>query len=77
MASTTSADRDYLNTEYQNLHAEIERIAQNTQWNAAILNVVSNSVAYQVGANGGQTIAVDFAAVDQTNGRLSSAFRRG
>ena len=66
--TTTSADRDYLNTEYQNLHGEIERIAQNTQWNGtAILNVASNSVKYQVGANGGQTIAVDFAAVDQTN----------
>ena len=57
--TTTSADRDYLNTEYQNLHAEIERIAQNTQWNGtAILNVASNSVKYQVGANGGQTIAM-------------------
>ena len=49
--TTTSADRDYLNTEYQNLHGEIERIAQNTQWNGtAILNVASNSVKYQVGA---------------------------
>ena len=73
--TTTSADRDYLNTEYQNLHGEIERIAQNTQWNGtAILNVASNSVKYQVGANGGQTIAVDFAAVDQTNGSAFGSF---
>ena len=73
--TTTSADRDYLNTEYQNLHAEIERIAQNTQWNGtAILNVASNSVKYQVGANGGQTIAVNFAAVDQTNGSAFGSF---
>ena len=75
--TTTSADRDYLNTEYQNLHAEIERIAQNTQWNGtAILNVASNSVKYQVGANGGQTIAVNFAAVDQTNGSAFGSFLR-
>ena len=73
--TTTSADRDYLNTEYQNLHGEIERIAQNTQWNGtAILNVASNSVKYQVGANGGQTIAVNFAAVDQTNGSAFGSF---
>ena len=76
--TTTSADRDYLNTEYQNLITEIERIAQNTQWNGTdILNVASNSVKYQVGANGGQTIAVDFAAVDQTNGSAFGVFRAG
>jgi flagellin len=76
--TTTSADRDYLNTEYQNLITEIERIAQNTQWNGTdILNVASNSVTYQVGANGGQTIAVDFAAVDQTNGSAFTVFAAG
>ena len=73
--TTTSADRDYLNTEYGNLITEIERIAQNTQWNGSdILNVASNSVKYQVGANGGQTIAVNFAAVDQTNGSAFGSF---
>lgn len=73
--TTTADDRDYLNDEYTNLHAEIERIAQNTQWNGTdILNVASNSVKYQVGANGGQTIAVDFAAVDQTNGSAFGSF---
>ena len=76
--TTTSADRDYLNTEYQNLITEIERIADNTQWNGnAILNVASNSIKYQVGANGGQTIAVDFAAVDQTNGSAFGVFATG
>ena len=76
--TTSSDDRDYLNTEYQNLITEIERIAQNTQWNGSdILNVASNSVKYQVGANGGQTIAVDFAAVDQTNGSAFGVFAAG
>jgi len=76
--TTSSDDRDYLNTEYQNLITEIERIAQNTQWNGSdILNVASNSVKYQVGANGGQTIAVDFAAVDQTNGSAFGVFATG
>jgi flagellin len=67
----TEADRDYLNAEYENLAAEIERIAQNTQWNGGNIldgaaNGTSSTVAFQVGANGGQTIEVDFG--DATNG---------
>ena len=59
--TTTSADRAYLNTEYQNLIGEIERIATNTQWNGgAVLNGTASSVAFQVGANGGQTVSVNF-----------------
>ena len=59
--TTTSADRDYVNTEYQNLIGEIERIATNTQWNGgAVLNGTASSVAFQVGANGGQTVSVNF-----------------
>ena len=42
--TTTSADRDYLNTEYQKLITEIERIADNTQWNGnAIMNLAAAS----------------------------------
>ena len=63
--TTTSADRDYLNSEYTNLLTEIERIAQNTQWNGADIldgtaNGTSGTVAFQVGANGGQTVSVNF-----------------
>jgi len=78
--TTTSADRDYLNTEYQNLITEIERIADNTQWNGnAIMNLASASdtFSYQVGANGGQTIDVDFVAIDQTNGSAFTVFGTG
>ena len=78
--TTTSADRDYLNTEYQNLITEIERIADNTQWNGnAIMNLASASdtFSYQVGANGGQTIDVDFVAIDQTNGSAFKVFVTG
>ncbi len=74
----TTADRSYLNSEYQNLITEIERIADNTQWNGVdILNQASSSSStfkYQVGANGGQTIAVDFGAVDQTSGSAFAVF---
>ena len=78
--TTTSADRDYLNSEYVNLLAEIERIAQNTQWNGSDIldgtaNGTSGTVAFQVGANGGQTVSVNFgnatnAAVATTSGML-------
>ena len=62
--TTTEDDRNYLNAEYANLAAEIERIAQNTQWNGRTFRRYCKRnhfmVAFQVGANGGQTIAVDF-----------------
>ena len=68
--TTTSADRDYLNSEYANLISEIDRIAQNTQWNGSdLLNHTttgSSTFAYQVGANGGQTISVDFGDFNNT-----------
>ncbi len=62
--TTTSADRNYLSSEYANLLSEIDRIAENTQWNGmTVLNhttAASSEFKYQVGANGGQTIAVNF-----------------
>ena len=63
--TTTSADRNYLSSEYVNLVAEIERIANNTQWNGGDIldgtaNGTSGTVAFQVGANGGQTVSVNF-----------------
>ena len=68
--TTTEADRDYLNSEYANLISEIDRIAQNTQWNGMdILNhttTASSTFKYQVGANGGQTIQVDFGDFNNT-----------
>ena len=68
--TTTDADRNYLNAEYANLLSEIDRIAENTQWNGStILNhttAASSTFKYQVGANGGQTIAVDFGDLTNT-----------
>ncbi|MEL0138604.1 MAG: flagellin [Halieaceae bacterium] len=79
--TTTSADRDYLNQEYKQLILEIERIAQNTQWNgSAILegtaNGASSTVKFQVGANGGQTIAVNFGNVSQDGGSGGTIFSK-
>jgi len=78
--TTTAADRTYLNTEYVNLIAEIERIATQTQWNGRnILDGAANAtgdttVAFQVGANGGQTISVDFGNISQDSGSGTTVF---
>ena len=36
--TTTSADRNYLSSEYANLLSEIDRIAENTQWNGMTIS---------------------------------------
>jgi len=59
--SNTSSDRTALNNEYKQLSQEVQRIAENTQWNGTnILDGGRTSTTFQVGANASQTIAVDF-----------------
>jgi len=78
--TTTEADRNYLNAEYANLISEMERIANNTQWNGrSILQGDANAagdptVSFQVGANGGQTVAVNFGDISQSGGTTFQAF---
>ena len=77
--TTTEDDRNYLNAEYANLISEMERIANNTQWNGrSILQGDANAagdstVKFQVGANGGQTVAVDFGDISQSGGATFQA----
>ena len=75
--TTTSADRAYLSSEYENLITEIDRIADNTQWNGGNIldgtaNGTSATVKFQVGANGGQTIAVNFGNLTQATVQSAS-----
>ena len=62
--TNSATDRSALNTEYIALAAEIDRIAENTQWNGQDLlddsPGSSGSVTFHVGANASQTVAVDF-----------------
>ena len=68
-----SADRLYLNQEYQALAAEIDRIADTTEWNGrTILNNTadgssSSLVTFQVGVDTGQTMTVDFGNFTNTS----------
>jgi len=66
--SNTSADRTALNNEYKQLSAEVQRIAENTQWNGTnILDGGRTSTTFQIGANASQTIAVNFGDLATNN----------
>ena len=77
--TTSAADRTYLNSEYVALRNEIDRIADNTQWNgrnildgSAGASVGKSTVAFQVGANEKQTISTSFGNVNNTTGHMSA-----
>ena len=77
--TTSAADRTYLNSEYVALRNEIDRIADNTQWNgqnildgSAGASVGKSTVAFQVGVNESQTISTSFGNVNNTDGHMSA-----
>ena len=77
--TTSAADRTYLNSEYVALRNEIDRIADNTQWNgrnildgSAGASVGKSTVAFQVGVNQNQTISTSFGNVNNTTGHMSA-----
>jgi flagellin len=66
--SNTSSDRAALNNEYKQLSEEVQRIAENTQWNGQnILDGARTNTVFQVGANASQTIAVNFGDLATNN----------
>ena len=62
--TNNSNDRGFLDLEFQQLKAEIDRIGQNTQWNGANVldgtggNNLDGTYAFQVGANSNQTVKI-------------------
>ena len=76
--SNTSADRTALNNEYKQLSAEVQRVAENTQWNGTnILDGGRTSTTFQIGANASQTIAVNFGDLAASHATSVSAFSAG
>jgi len=58
--TNSSTDRQALNNEVQQLVAEVNRIANSTQFNGQnVLDGSASSLSFQVGANQNQTITVD------------------
>ena len=73
--SNGTSDRANLDTEYQQLSAEITRIATQTKFNGkAIVGAGAGAQTFQVGANNGDTLTVTTVAV--TDGRRRHARRR-
>ncbi len=71
--SNSTNDRTNLDTEYQALSAEITRIASATKFNGlAILDADAGTIAFQVGANVGDTLDVTTAALVTVAGDITS-----
>jgi len=75
--TNNTADRSYLNLEFQALTSQIDNIANYTQWNGSnVLNQTNSSEAgrsgvftFQVGANSGQTISITFDNMTTESGK--------
>jgi flagellin len=72
--SNGTSDRANLDSEYQQLSAEVTRIAQQTKFNgAAIVGASSGSQTFQVGSNNGDTLSVSTTSVTTVTGGLTTA----
>jgi flagellin len=73
-ASNGTSDRANLDTEYQQLSAEITRIATQTKFNGtAIVGAGAGAQTFQVGANNGDTLTVTTTAVTTVAGGVTTA----
>ena len=68
----SSTDKTALNTEFEALTTEIERVADNTQWNGSNILNGASAFAFQVGANASQTISVTIADFETEEGSMTS-----
>ena len=78
--TTAAADRTYLQSEFTALRTEIDRIADNTQWNgrnildgSAGASAGKSTVAFGIGQDGtaAQTLSTAFGNFNNTTGKLS------
>ena len=76
--SNTTADRTALNNEFTQLRDEVSRISSNTEWNGSPIfasgTTASTDRVFQIGANAGQTIAVNFQNFDAGVTAVQSTF---
>jgi flagellin len=72
--SNGTTDRANLDTEYQQLSAEITRIAAQTKFNGtAIVGASAGAQVFQVGPNGGDTLTITTTTVTTVAGGLTTA----
>ena len=69
-----TSDRANLDTEYQQLSAEITRISEQTKFNGnAIVGASAGVQVFQVGPNNGDTLAVTTSTISTVTGNLTTA----
>jgi flagellin len=72
--SNGTSDRANLDTEYQQLSAEITRIAAQTKFNGtAIVGASAGAQTFQIGANNGETLTITTTTVTTVAGGLTTA----
>ncbi len=72
--SNGTGDRSNLDTEFQQLSAEITRIAQQTKFNGtAIVGSGAGAQTFQVGANNGDTMTITTSTVSTVTGDILTA----
>jgi flagellin len=72
--TNSTSDRANLDTEYQQLSAEITRVAAQTKFNGkAIVGASAGANVFQVGANNGDTLTVVTTAITTVAGSLTTA----
>ena len=72
--SNGTGDRANLDTEYQQLSAEITRIAAQTKFNGtAIVGAGAGSKTFQIGPNNGDTLTITTATVTTVGGDITTA----
>jgi flagellin len=71
--TNSTGDRANLDTEYQQLSAEVTRIAAQTKFNGVAMINATTSTVFQVGANNGDTLTVTTNAVTTVAGGLTTA----
>ena len=72
--SNGTTDRANLDTEYQQLSAEITRIAAQTKFNGtAIVGASAGAQIFQIGANNGDTLTITTATVTTVAGGLTTS----
>lgn len=70
--TNSASDRANLDAEYQELDAEITRLATSTQFNGlAILDVDAGANVFQVGANVGDTLTITTNAITNVGGDIT------
>ena len=72
--SNGTGDRANLDTEYQQLSAEVTRIAAQTKFNGtAIVGASAGAQVFQVGPNGGDTLTITTSTVTTVGGGVTTA----